>query len=175
MPRRGCMESYRINILGLSLNVHQFQYELGNEFFRKYDKGLVSEGKFTVDVTLDKRETFLETEFKIVGSVKLVCDRSLDEFDYPINITRKIIFKYGDQEMEVSEDVMMIPHGVESLEVGQYIYEFIALAVPMKKLHPRYQNESEEDTLIYTSDSTEEKKEDEIDPRWEMLKKLNKN
>lgn len=169
------MESYRINILGLSLSVHHFQFELVNDFFRKYDKGLVSEGKFTVTVTLDKRETFLETDFKIVGSVKLVCDRSLDEFDQPIDIKRKIMFKYGDQDLEVSEDVIMIHHGTESLELGQYIYEFIALAIPMKKLHPRYQDESEEDQLIYTSDSAEEKKEDEIDPRWEMLKKLNKN
>lgn len=169
------MESYRINIVGLSLSAHQFQYEFGNEFFGKYDSGLVSEGKFTVGLTLNKHETFLETEFKIVGSVKLVCDRSLDEFDYPIDVKRKIIFKYGDQEMEVSEDVMMIPHGIESLEVGQYIYEFIALAIPMKKLHPRFQNESDEEGIIYSSDSTEEKKEDEIDPRWEMLKKLSKN
>ncbi|MFN8336203.1 MAG: DUF177 domain-containing protein [Cyclobacteriaceae bacterium] len=169
------MESYRINILGLSLNIHHFHYEFGDEFFRKYDKGLVSEGKFTVDVALDKRETFLEAEFKIKGSVKLICDRSLDEFDYPLDLNRKIIFKYGDQDMEVSEDVMMIHHGTESLEIGQYIYEFIALAIPMKKLHPRFKDESEEDTMIYTSGSTEEKKADEIDPRWEMLKKLNKN
>jgi uncharacterized protein len=169
------MDSYRINILGLSLNIHQFHYEFGNEFFGKYDKELVSEGKFTVDVVLDKRETFLETEFKIKGSVKLVCDRSLDEFDYPVNFTRRMIFKYGDQDVEVSEDVMMIHHGTESLEIGQYIYEFIALAIPMKKLHPRFQDESEEDNLIYTSDSADEKKADEIDPRWEMLKKLNKN
>lgn len=169
------MESYRIHILGLSLSVHHFPYELGSEFFRKYDKGLVSEGSFTVNVALDKRETFLETDFKIVGSVKLVCDRSLDEFDYPIDVNRKIIFKYGDQDMEVSEDVIMIHHGTESLEIGQYIYEFIALAIPMKKLHPRYQNESEEDQMIYTSDAEAEKNGDEIDPRWEMLKKLNKN
>ncbi len=175
MPGWGCMESFRINISGLSFAIHQFHYEFGNEFFGKYDKGLVSEGKFTVDVTLDKRETFLETEFKLVGSVKLVCDRSLDEFDYPIDVKRKIIFKYGDQDMEVSEDVIMIQHGTEILEVGQYIYEFIALAVPMKKLHPRYQDESDEEGIIYSSDPDEEKKEDEIDPRWEMLKKLNKN
>lgn len=169
------MESYRIHILGLSLNIHHFQYEFEDEFFRKYDKGLVSEGKFKVDVALDKRETFLETDFKIEGSVKLICDRSLDEFDYPVSLNRKIIFKYGDHDMEVSEDVMMIHHGTESLEIGQFIYEFIALAIPMKKLHPRFQDESEEDTMIYTSGSTEEKKTDEIDPRWEMLKKLNKN
>lgn len=169
------MESYRINILGLSLAIHQFHYEFGNEFFGKYDTGLVSEGKFTVDVTLDKRETFLETEFKIVGSVKLVCDRSLDEFDHPIDVKHKIIFKYGDQDMEVSEDVIMIQHGTEFLEVGQYLFEFIALAIPMKKLHPRFQDESDEEGIIYSSDSPEKKKEEDIDPRWEMLKKLNKN
>ncbi|HET9054036.1 MAG TPA: DUF177 domain-containing protein, partial [Cyclobacteriaceae bacterium] len=133
------------------------------------------EGKFTVTVALDKRETFLETEFKIRGSVKLVCDRSLDEFDYPIDVNRKIIFKYGDQDMEVSEDVIIIRHGTEVLEIGQYIYEFIALAIPMKKLHPRFQNESDEEGIMYSSGSGEEKKENEIDPRWEMLKKLNKN
>lgn len=170
------MESYRINILGLSLSVHQFQFELGNEFFRKYDKGLVSDGKFEAEITIDKRETFLETDFKIKGTVKLVCDRSLDEFDQPIDITRRIIFKYGDQDLEVSEDVIMIQHGTDSLEIGQYIYEFIALAIPMKKLHPRFQDEADEGGIIYSSGpDEEEKKEDEIDPRWEMLKKLNKN
>ena len=27
------------------------------------------------------------------------------------------------------------------LELGQYIFEFIALAIPIKKLHPRFQEE----------------------------------
>ncbi|HEY3430442.1 MAG TPA: DUF177 domain-containing protein [Cyclobacteriaceae bacterium] len=169
------MERYRINILGLSLNVHHFEYELGTDFLKKYDTGLVSEGTFKADVALDKRETFLDTSFKITGSVRLVCDRSLDEFDYPIDVSSKIIFKYGDEDKEISEDVMMIHRGTETLELGKYIYEFIALAVPMKKLHPRFKNESDEEGgIIYTSDTESEKKE-EIDPRWEMLKKLNKN
>lgn len=170
------MERYRINILGLSLNIHHFEYEFGAEFFKKYGTDLVSEGAFKVELALDKRETFLETGFKIKGTVKLVCDRSLDEFDHPIDVSPKIIFKYGDEDKEISEDVMMIHRGTETLEIGQYIYEFIALAIPMKKLHPRYKDESaEEGGIIYTSETEEEKKTDEIDPRWEMLKKLNKN
>jgi uncharacterized protein len=168
------MERYRVNILGLSLSIHHFEYELGVEFFKKYDTGLVSGGIFKVDVTLDKRETFLDTHFKVKGSVKLICDRSLDEFDYPIDVSPKIIFKYGDEDKEISEDVVMIHHGIESLELGQYIYEFIALAIPMKKLHPRFENEQDEEGGIVYSSEPETKKE-EIDPRWEMLKKLNKN
>jgi uncharacterized protein len=170
------MERYRVNILGLSLNIHHFEYELGKDFFKKYDSGLVSEGTFKADVDLDKRETFLEADFKIKGSVRLVCDRSLDEFDYPIDVSSRIIFKYGDEDKEISEDVMMIHRGTETLELGKFIYEFIALAVPMKKLHPRFKDESgEEGGIIYTSETEEEKKKEDIDPRWEMLKKLNKN
>ena len=169
------MERYRVNILGLSLNIHHFEYELGPDFLKKYDSGLVSECNFKADIDLDKRETFLDANFSVKGSVKLVCDRSLDEFDYPIDISSKIIFKYGDEDREVSEDVVMIHHGTETLELGKFMYEFIALAIPMKKLHPRFEDESDEEGgIIYTSETGEEKKE-EIDPRWEMLKKLNKN
>ena len=169
------MERYRVNILGLSLSIHHFEYDLGPEFLKKYDAGLVSEGSFKVQVVLDKRETFLDANFKIKGSVKLVCDRSLDEFDYLIDVSPKIIFKFGDEDKEISEDVVMIHRGTESLELGKFIYEFIALAIPMKKLHPRFENESDDEGgIIYTSETGEEKK-DEIDPRWEMLKKLNKN
>ena len=59
------MERYRIHILGLSTNIHHFQFEVRNEFFQKYGTGLLSEGTFTVDVALDKRETFLEATFSI--------------------------------------------------------------------------------------------------------------
>lgn len=174
MPGWGfVMERYRINILGLSLNLHHFQYEIGNDFFSKYGSGLVSEGSFKVDVGLDKHETFLEVVFSIQGTVKLTCDRSLDEFDYPIHVNTKIIFKYGDEDKEISEDVVMIHRGTETLELGQFIYEFIALAIPMKKLHPRFQDEpDDEGKIVYTSDTDKIKEEEEIDPRWEKLKKL---
>jgi len=181
MPGWGfLMERYHIHILGLNTSIHHFQFEVGNEFFQKYGTGLLSEGTFTVDVTLDKRETFLETTFSIKGSAKLVCDRSLDVFDYPIDLTSKIIFKYGDEDKEISEDIVMIHRGTETLELGQFIYEFIALAIPMKKLHPRFQNESEEEsdsegTIVYSSEGETKEEDKEIDPRWEMLKKLNKN
>ena len=74
----------------------------------------------------------------------------------------------------------MINRDSESLELGQYIFEFIALEVPMKKLHPRYRDEEDEDDesegkIIYTSKPENDKDSgdgDSIDPRWEILKKL---
>jgi uncharacterized metal-binding protein YceD (DUF177 family) len=171
-------KAFRVNIIGLSNKIHQFQYEIGDEFFRQYGgTGLVSEGAFHVDVTLDKRETFIEARFIISGQAKLVCDRSLDPFQYPIKTNKKVVFKYGDANEELSDEIIMIHRDSDSLELGQYIYEFIALEIPIKKLHPRYAEEAEDDSegkIIYTSGSEggQNKEEDDIDPRWEKLKKL---
>jgi uncharacterized protein len=177
--------AYSINIVGLSNKQHQFHYEFGNEFFKEYGADLISEGAFVVDLLLDKHETFLEAEYKIKGSARLICDRSLEPFDFPIELTRKIVFKYGDRDEEVTEEIMIIHRETATLELGQFIYEFIALAIPLKKLHPRFKDEEDEEEvddedlstgkIVYSSEAGEDDKKDgndEIDPRWNILKKL---
>jgi uncharacterized metal-binding protein YceD (DUF177 family) len=181
--------AYRINIVGLSNKVHHFHYEVGQELFTEYGTDIVSEGSFQVDVDLDKRETFLEADFRIKGIAKLVCDRSLEPFDFPINTRRKVVFKYGDQDEEITDEIMIIQRDTAWIELGQYLYEFIALAIPLKKLHPRFQDQADdadddsEGRIVYTSGGSEEGENDDsggengrddqdIDPRWNALKKL---
>ncbi|MEO5980320.1 MAG: DUF177 domain-containing protein [Chryseolinea sp.] len=173
------MEAYRINIVGLSNKVHHFNYEVGTEFFKEYGTDLISDGSFLVEVTLDKRETFMEADFKIKGNANVICDRSLDPFEYPINATRKIVFKYGDHDEEVTDEIQIINRETAWLEIGQYIYEFIVLSIPLKKLHPRYKDEADQDDdavgkIIYSSDPGNDDKgdDDDTDPRWSILKKL---
>jgi uncharacterized metal-binding protein YceD (DUF177 family) len=170
--------AYSVNIVGLSNKEHLFQYELGEEFFRKYGTDFVSDGKFQANLTLTKHETFIEVNFDIKGAAHLICDRSLEPFDFPIESKSKIVFKYGDEFQELTEEIITIPRDTATLELGQYIYEFIALGVPLKKLHPKFKDEDEEEDdsegkIVYTSAPAEEKKDDEeIDPRWNILKKL---
>lgn len=169
------MESYRVNIIGLSNKIHHFDYEVGDAFFGQYGKDLLSEGVFKVAVSIDKHETFLEVKFHIKGTAKLICDRSLDPFDYPVDTHKLVIFKYGEEDKEISDEMMVIHRDTVSLELGQYIYEFIGLTLPMKRLHPRFQDEKteSEETFVYSSSTDDaDKKEEEIDPRWEKLKKL---
>lgn len=169
------LKAYSVNIVGLSTKIHHFHYEITDEFFRQYGSGLLSEGQFSVEIALNKHETFIEADFDIKGKAGLVCDRSLDHFEYPIEIHRKVVFKYGDEDREISDDVIMINRDTVSLELGQFIYEFIGLAIPMKKLHPRFVQEEQEDEtteggIVYTSGS--DKNDQEADPRWEKLKNL---
>lgn len=170
------MREYRINIIGLSNKVHVFHFDVENAFFEHYGKGLVSEGSFMVDVTLDKHETFIDARFVVRGNARLVCDRSLDPFSFPITVSKHIVFKYGDNDEELSDEIVVIHREAESLELGQYIYEFIGLEIPMKKLHPRYAGEPDDDSsgkIIYSSDNGNgDDDSDTTDPRWEILKKL---
>jgi uncharacterized protein len=169
--------AYKVNIIGLSNKIHQFHYEIGDAFFREYGTGLVSQGTFTADVTLDKRETFIEARFVISGKANLVCDRSLDPFQHPVKVDKKVVFKYGDANEELSDEIIMIHRDSDSLELGQYMYEFIGLEIPIKKLHPRYAGERDDDSegkIIYTSgpEGSKNGEDEDIDPRWEQLKKL---
>ena len=172
------LKAYSVNIIGLSNRVHEFTYEFGDEFFRHYGTDLISNGSFKADVTLDKRETFIEAVFKVSGKTQLICDRSLDPFEFPVNFEKKIVFKYGDADQELSDEIIMIHRDSDSIELGQYIYEFIGLQIPIKKLHPRYQNEVDDadstGKVIYSSgdNNFDEESGDDIDPRWEKLKKL---
>lgn len=167
---------YKVNIIGLSQKAHRFDYEFGDEFFELYGSTLIGKGHFKAEITLDKRETMIEGHFKISGVAKLICDRSLEEFDQPMEIEKTIHFKYGSEEKELTDEIVLITRTQPTLDVGQYMYELIAVAVPIKKLHPKFREDDLEETdvqLVYSSPaSTDEKEEDKIDPRWEKLKKL---
>lgn len=169
------MKGYSANIISLSLKAHHFNYTLGDEFFGEYGADLVYGGKFSAEVILTKTEMFIEVHFNISGQARLVCDRSLEPFDYPLEIDKKMIFKYGDEESELSDQIIVIRHDRVTLDLGQYIYEFIVLEIPMKKLHPKFENFEEEDNegkMVYSSSPDEDSGGDDVDPRWEQLKKL---
>ena len=125
-----------------------------------------------------KNERLIEAKLKITGSVVLECDRSLRLFDHEIAIDQRHLFKYSENEMDDSEDITYIEPNTESIDVGQLIYEYLSISIPMKKIHPDLQNEEEDEEEGFFFQTEEKKnkeqKEDKTDPRWDALKKLNK-
>jgi uncharacterized protein len=175
---------FDIDIYRLSNRKHDYEYVLESSFFADFDNSIVEMGKLNAKVTLDKSETLILANFLIEGYVELVCDRSLEKFNYPIKLDKKLIFKFADEFSELSDEILTIPKDTQKLNMAQYIFEFIGLAIPMKKLHPRFITEDEhedaEAILIYsTKKSTESEEEDnssgDTDPRWNILNNLKKN
>jgi uncharacterized protein len=173
---------FDLPIARLSLKTHQFAFELGRAFFEQFDpKGeFIADGNLHADVTLDKTERLITITSHITGTVRLTCDRSLDEFDQPLDITNQLLVRYSDEPKELDDDILQITPDTLLLNIAQHLYDYIGLALPMKKLHPRFQNETDENPdsatkLIFsTRPAGENLDEDEpADPRWAALKNLN--
>ena len=170
------LRDFQIDIFRLSHKLHEFEFNIDDRLFSQFEHSIVDHGKGKCYLELTKSETMMTLNFQIDASVELICDRSLDSFDYPIKIDEKVIIKFGEDNYSLSEDVIVIKQDTASINIGEFIYEFITLAVPLKKLHPRFEDELEEDDepeMIYTSQDEEETDDSqETDPRWEALKKL---
>jgi len=173
---------FDLPIARLSLKTHHFAFELGRAFFERFDPQgeFIADGNLHADVMLDKTERLITISFHIVGTVRLTCDRSLDEYDQPLDITHQLLVRYGDEPKELDDDVLQVTPDTLTLDVAQHLYDYIGLALPMKRLHPRFQNEADEDPeaetkLIFSTRSPGDNPDDDepIDPRWAALKNLN--
>ena len=174
---------FDIDIVQLRHGKHDYEFDIENAFFAGFEDRYAEKGKLKVQLSLDKSETLLIANFAIEGSIELICDRSLDTFDFVISTNNQLIFKYGAEHSELSDEIVTITKDTSTLNMAQYIYEFIGLSIPMKKLHPRYNEEEEEETegtLIYsTIKEGEEEEVDDInestDPRWDILNNIKNN
>jgi uncharacterized metal-binding protein YceD (DUF177 family) len=151
--------------------------------FQELEQDLIEFGHFKTHVVLNKSATMIQLNFHTVGSVTLTCDRSLEPFEEPIDSNERIILKFGDHNEELTEEIEIIDRNTTRINVARYLFDFIALSLPFKKIHPDLRGEEEEidpldeadGILVYSSEdvqSEEIKEEEKIDPRWEALKKL---
>jgi uncharacterized metal-binding protein YceD (DUF177 family) len=174
------LSTFCIDIVNLKNQEYQYEYSIDPSFFRYFEESEIKKGSLDCLIVLRKAEGFIETNFNVQGKVELECDRSLDKFDHNIDINKTLIFKFGDDDREIDDEVEMISWKKQRIDMSQYIYEFITMGIPMKKLHPRYNKgeENNEEQLTYSSANDRSAAEDDrggIDPRWEALKKLKDN
>lgn len=165
---------FDIDIFRLANGEHSFEFDFDSAFFGLFEDSVIENGKGSVKIDLNRTPTLITLNFHLNGEIELVCDRSLDTFMYPINETKEVRIKYGEHWQELSEELYLIPTDTQKIDVGQFVYEFISLAIPMKKLHPRFQDD-DKDFIFSSSESEQESSKSPIDPRWNELKKLKKN
>ncbi len=166
---------YKINIQGLSNNSHEFHFEGGDAFFESFEQDIIGKGHFKAHIVLLKSETMMRLNIDIKGNIALVCDRTLRGYEEPLDLHEVFVYKFGDRFEEVAEDMEIIPTEETEINLARNIFEYICLAVPMKKLHPDFRNEKESFSFVYTDSKADAAKKDkEIDPRWAALEKLKK-
>ena len=172
-------KEFLIPFVGLKLGKHHFEYQINNTFFENFDYDEFQNSDIKVAVVLDKKSNMLELEFKHKGTVNVPCDLTGEDFDLPIKGKMKLIVRFGEEFNNDNEELLILPFGEFEIDIIQYIYEMIALSVPLKRVHPGVKDGSLKtealDKLKELQVKEEVKKEDKeenIDPRWDKLKQL---
>jgi uncharacterized protein len=168
---------FTIPISGLKERHHLFDFEIGDKFFEEFEGSEIQKANLSVVIELDKRSTHFDLIIKITGEVRICCDRCLEMFLHPIACDNRLLIKFGKNWDDSDPDIITIPADMHELDIKQYLYEFIHLALPIQRVHPEDkpgENSCNADMLEKLSRHIV-KNEKENDPRWDELKKLINN
>jgi uncharacterized metal-binding protein YceD (DUF177 family) len=167
----GYLKQYILPFSGLSLGKHLYHFDIDAKFFTEFDYTEIEQASINVDLTLDKQERMLVFDFVIKGSINVICDRCLDNFDFIIDKQERLIVKFGEEFGEEADDIIIIPESENQIDISSYLYEYIILMLPIKKTHP----EDENGNTMCNPDiikKLNELSKPEPDSRWDSLKGL---
>ena len=168
------LEQFKIDLKGLTAETTTLDFDLDKDFFDALDQTEVEGGTLHVSLSIRKASGFFELLFHTVGTVDIVCDRCLDLMEQPIETDNRLTVKLGSTASE-DDDTVTVDENEGILDTSWYIYEFIALAIPIQHVHatgkcnPAMTKALEE---LSADRSGDEESSQAVDPRWEALKKL---
>ncbi len=166
--------SYTISLSGLKEGHHTIDFEIDKEFFEQIEESEVKEGSLIANVEMDKRSTHLDLIIRISGSVRISCDRCLEMFSQPIRSENRLLVKFGKSIEDIDPDILSVAFDEHELDLQQQLYEFIMLALPIKRVHPVNKKGKSicDPVMLKKLEALIIEEEKENDPRWDELKKL---
>lgn len=178
---------YKIALRNFPNELQVYDFQLDNEFFKHMDGAAnIQKGSVKVALSVKKTPAAFEFSFDLQGLVYVPCDRCLDEMPIEVNSQNRLFVKFGKEFSEESDEIVIIPEEEGEINVVWFIYEFVALSIPMKRIHPPGKCNKIMTSKLnkYKPDASGGGDEDEevemegdapidVDPRWDNLKDLN--
>lgn len=164
---------FTLPLAGLSLGLKQYGFELGADFYASETYDDIISGKLDVQLELDKRENMIQLHFKLEGWLEVICDRCGDNYQQAVKGSQSLILKYGDHYEEESDEIFIIPADLHEFDIRQLLYEYSVLTLPFRKIHPNKTDGSSGCNQEVLNRLEQLKPHENIDPRWEALRKLN--
>ena len=168
---------FLIPFLGLKLGKHQFEYQINKTFFDHFEYDEFESANIKVNIALEKKNTMLDVALKYSGTINVPCDVTNEDFDLPIKGKLNLIVRFGEEFNNENEELLILPIGEHQLDLSQYVYEMIVLSIPLKKVHPGIADGTLQSKALEKLNEISTKEattvaDDNIDPRWDKLKKL---
>ncbi len=122
-------------------------------------------------IHFNREDDTIRIFFTIETELTLICDRSLEPFAFKVDEDYEVIYRLDGDEFTDDVEVTVKPLASHDnvIQIDQEVRDTILLAIPAKKLHPKFLDEEGEPTDFQATFG-----EEMIDPRWEPLKSLKK-
>ena len=170
----GRFDKYNVDLKGLKTASLNFEFDLDNAFFGDIDGEEFQKGAVKALVTVKKNRDVFEFNFTLNGTVVVPCDRCLDDLEVDVDTANTLRVKLGEEYAD-DGDIVVVPETDGGVNIAWYLYEFIALALPMKRVHApgKCNNEMTGKLKKHSADNEDTDNEEQgIDPRWESLKNI---
>jgi uncharacterized metal-binding protein YceD (DUF177 family) len=132
------VNNYKLSFKGLSLGKHTFTFEIDDLFFALFEGAEIEHGKLFSEIILEKQSVLLQLDVKITGSVKVACDRCLDELDVLVNYEGRLLVKFGKvpNVMEAGDEIMILDPAEDEIDLSQFLFDSINVNLPLQRIHP---------------------------------------
>lgn len=155
----GKLDGYKVDLKGMATDTVSYRWQADNDFFSAVQGSEIKQGLLDVALRVKRTSGAYELEFQLQGEVEVTCDRCLESMNQPIDAFCTLRVVMGEDFVD-DGDVVVVPEREGFINVAWNIYEFAALQIPLRHVHPDCEALSE---------SSEEER---VDPRWAELKKL---
>jgi uncharacterized metal-binding protein YceD (DUF177 family) len=160
---------YMISFSGLPVGEHVFEFEITPKFQEKNPIEDISDLNASVILTLHKMNHVLKANYQITGTYTMDCDRCNLPFKHKFDVLEEMFVKNGISTGDEPENVVLLPENVFELNVEPYIYEFITLSVPKRRVHAEGDCDPE---VIEKLNALSVVEIPDVDPRWNVLKNV---
>ena len=170
----GRFDKYNVDLKGLKVASLNLEFDLDNAFFGDIDGEEFQKGAVKAVVTVKKNRDLFDFSFALNGTVIVPCDRCLDDLEVDVDTENTLRVKLGEEYAD-DGDIVIVPEQDGDLNIAWYLYEFIVLALPMKRVHApgKCNNEMTGKLKKHSADNEDTDNEEQgIDPRWESLKNI---
>lgn len=170
----GYLKQFVIPFTGLKAGNYTFAFEIDDRFFEHFEYSEIQHGRIHVEVVMERQPRMMIFNFLITGQVTIPCDRCGEIYSQSVDGEEKLIVKFGEDHHEETEDILIIREDEHEFDLSQFIYEYIHLLLPLKKVH----GTDEQGESLCNPEITGRiirTEEHPVDPRWEKLKDLKDN
>lgn len=179
MNEKQIRDQFKLRLSGVEDGTYCFSVNCDKEFFELAEISEVRDGNLNLQIEMSKTEKLVDVKCHFEGNVIAPCDRCLLPVTLPMDFDERLIVKLVPSveagENDDDDDIWVLEENTYELDIYQFVYESIFLALPMSIVH-----EDDEDgnstcdpkVLSKLKELSASENEKETDPRWDALKNL---